>query len=164
MGGGVAAQNRRRIEQAQRCYAPQIDIDTASLSGQPLPQQVRTVWIRQSINNEDVPLINGIKYVKRFLNPLEYLDRRRKRKQPKVLEDVNASSAPLHQLPVEILQRVASFMKPEDVLALSISCRWFAAVLRKELQVSIDTRWTLRRRLFAERWKEIAENERIHFP
>ncbi|KAH3944234.1 hypothetical protein HBH64_215170 [Parastagonospora nodorum] len=164
MSGGVAAQNRRRIEQAQRCYAPEIDIDTAPPSGQPLPQQVRTVWIRQIINDEDAPLINGIKCVKRFLNPLEYLDQQRKRKQSKVLEDVNASSAPLHQLPVQILQRVASFMRPEDVLALSITCRWFAVVLQKELQISVDTRWTLRRRLFAERWKEIAENERIHFP
>jgi hypothetical protein len=95
---------------------------------------VRTVWIRQIINDEDAPLISGIKCVKRFLNPIEYLDRQRKKKQSKVLEAVNASSSRLHQLPVEILQRVASFMKPEDVLALSITYRWFAAVLWKELQ------------------------------
>lgn len=164
MGGGAAAQNRRRREQAQRCYAPQIDIHTAPPSGQPLFQHVRTVWIRQIINDEDAPLISAIKCVKRFFNPLQRLDRRRKRKQSKVQEVVNASTSRLHRLPVEIIHNVASFMEAADVLALSITCRWTAAVFRKGLQVSIDTRWALRRRLFAEKWKEIADNERIHFP
>lgn len=65
---------------------------------------------------------------------------------------------------MEVFQHLAAFMEPEDALVLSITCRWFAAVLQKQVDTSIDTRWALRRRWFAERWKEIADNERIHVP
>lgn len=123
----------------------------------PSPKQPSARWLRYKLNSS--PLSRCRQSFNDLINPQQVHDRQI---TSQLLELINATTSPLHQLPVELLQHISSFLPYGSALCFSATCRWMAAV-HVPRALTLEDKWCIRRGIFKERWNVVAELEDTRF-
>jgi hypothetical protein len=157
------AQNARRKYEQQQHRKPEV-LDKALMltdpcDAYPADNQPDASWLRNDINGR--PISHRMRRIKQRTIPKERQKLDRRRSQACVLEEVNATSSRLLQLPLELVQCMRSFLDIDDNICLAATCRGMRDMPMCPI---VTPKRCLRRALYKERWWAIADQEETYYP